>query len=104
MVIKYHKTDLLDRANPVLFAIVSWTAPKKPFGFTRKAFLVSNNGRIYVSRGVDKKEGTTRGRNQLILQAFLQMKLSVAIFCFLEGFVVPLGTVAIIVDFLEIVK
>lgn len=41
---------------------------------------------------------------KLILQVFLQMKLSVAIFCFLEGFVVPLGTVAIIVDFLEIVK
>lgn len=41
---------------------------------------------------------------KLTLQAFLQMKLSVAIFCFLEGFVVPLGTVAIIVDFLEIVK
>ena len=41
---------------------------------------------------------------KLILQAFLQMKLSVAIFCFLEGFVVPLGTVAIIVDFLEIVN
>ena len=41
---------------------------------------------------------------KLILQVFLQMKLSVVIFCFLEGFVVPLGTVAIIVDFLEIVK
>ena len=41
---------------------------------------------------------------KLILQVFLQMKLSVAIFCFLEGFVVPLGTVTIIVDFLEIVK
>ena len=41
---------------------------------------------------------------KLILQVLLQMKLSVAIFCFLEGFVVPLGTVAIIVDLLEIVK
>lgn len=41
---------------------------------------------------------------KFVLQVFLQMKLSVAIFCFLEGFVVPLGTVAIIVDFLEIVK
>jgi hypothetical protein len=71
VIIKYHKTDLLDRANPVLFAIVSWTEPKKPFGFTRKAFLVSNNGRIYVSRGVDKKEGTTRGRNQIDFASFL---------------------------------
>ena len=41
---------------------------------------------------------------KLILQVFLQMKLSVVISWFLEGFVVPLGTVAIIVDFLEIVK
>ena len=40
----------------------------------------------------------------LILQVFLQMKLSVANFCFLEGFVVTLGTEAIIVDFLVIVK
>ena len=38
------------------------------------------------------------------LQVFLQMELSVTISWFLEGFVVPLGTVAIIVDFLEIVK
>ena len=41
---------------------------------------------------------------KLVLQAFLQTKLSVTISWFLEGFVVPLGTVAIIVDFLEIVK
>ena len=41
---------------------------------------------------------------KFILQVFLQMKLSVTISWFLEGFVVPLGTVAIIVDFLEIVK
>jgi hypothetical protein len=71
VLIKYHKTDLLDRANPVLFAIVSSGEPKKPFGVNRKAFLVSNNGRIYVSRGVDKKEGTTRGRNQIDFARFL---------------------------------
>ena len=46
-------------ANPVLFAMVRRVRHQKSLsGVTRKAFLVSNNGRIYVSHAAEKKEGT----------------------------------------------
>ena len=46
-------------ANLVLFAMAREAAHQKSLsGVTRKAFLVSNNGRIYVSHAAEKKEGT----------------------------------------------
>ena len=36
--------------------------------------MVSNNGRIYVSHAVEKKEGTTGGRTRSKMQDLLQLK------------------------------
>ena len=80
MDIRYHKTGMETRANPVLFDMPDFEVPKsKLFGkrictrkptskcgesshfevynhkslpVSRKAFVVSNNGRIYIGRGV----------------------------------------------------
>ena len=62
-------------ANPVLFGITRLREYQKSLsGVTRKALLVSNNGRIYVSHAVEKKEGTTGGRTRSKMQDLLQLK------------------------------
>ena len=63
-------------ANPVLFDMVSFrpavlgktlcnrflkSSTQKSLPDLRKAFLVSNNGRIYIGRGAGKKEGPASG-------------------------------------------
>ena len=62
-------------ANPVLFGITRLREYQKSLsGVTRKALLGSNNGRIYVSHAVEKKEGTTGGRTRSKMQDLLQLK------------------------------
>lgn len=51
---------------PILFYLIGPDGEhqKSPSGVTRKAFLVSNNGRIYVSHATEKKERTTADKNE----------------------------------------
>ena len=52
-------------ANPVLFGITRLREYQKSLsGVTRKALLVSNNGRIYVSHATEKKEGTAADKSE----------------------------------------
>ena len=83
-------------ANPVLFGITRLREYQKSLsGVTRKALLVSNNGRIYVSHAVEKKEGTTGGRTRSKMQDLLQLN---------QGLRPLPENVAIILDFFRNVK
>ena len=51
---------------PILFYLIGPDGQhqKSPSGVTQKAFLVSNNGRIYVSHATEKKEGTAADKSE----------------------------------------
>ena len=85
-------------ANLVLFAMAREAAHQKSLsGVTRKAFLVSNNGRIYVSHAAEKEPQVNYRKMKDLLQ-MMEKTLGP------QGLAPSLKTLAIILDFSRNVK